>query len=275
MSGASRVPFPWPLLLLWFRRTLFVWVIIAVTIFLMQIAVCGIVYDNQSVQAFLKFLDMFPSVVKIALGGQMLQVGNTPGLLAIGYQHPFILFLLLLFAIGVPTGMLAGEVQRGTMELILSRPVTKTQVYFCAGLLTVAGMFGLVLMMFLGTVAGVNIYEFKDPVPLDLFFRIAINGGLLASAVGGVALLAAAYFRARHMAVAVTAGFLVGNYFISVLSQLWPRMAFLFRFTMFNYVSGPKLWRGWPLDDMGVLAAVLLVSAVAGGIIWQRRDLPL
>lgn len=275
MSGGARVPFPWPLLGLWFRRTLFVWVIIALTIFLMQIAVCGIVYDNQSVQAFLKFLDMFPSVVKIALGGQMLQVGNTPGLLAIGYQHPFILFLLLLFAIGVPTGMLAGEVQRGTMELILSRPVTKTQVYFCAGLLTITGMFALVLMMFLGTVAGVNIYEFKDPVPLDLFFRIAINGGLLASAAGGVALLAAAYFRARHMAVAVTAAFLVANYFLSVLSQLWPRMAFLFRYTMFNYVSGPKLWRGWPLDDMGVLAAFLVVCAVAGGVIWQRRDLPL
>jgi hypothetical protein len=97
----------------------------------------------------------------------------------------------------------------------------------------------------------------------------------LASAAGGVALLAAAYFRARYMAVAATAGFLVGNYFISVLSQLWPRMAFLFRYTMFNYVSGPKLWRGWPLDDMSVLAGFLIVSAIAGAIIWQRRDLPL
>jgi len=50
-------------------------------------------------------------------------------LIAIGYQHPFILFLLLLFAIGVPTGMLAGEVQRGTMELILSRRLQERRIF--------------------------------------------------------------------------------------------------------------------------------------------------
>ena len=275
MMRSSRVPFPWPLLAFWFRRTVLVWVVIALAIFLMQLAICGIVHDNQSVKAFLQILDYFPSVVKIALGGKTLQVGNTPGLLAIGYQHPFILFLLLLFAIGVPTGMLAGEVQRGTMELILSRPVKKLQVYVCAGALTITGMFGLVMMMYLGTATGTKIYEFNEPIPLDLFFRMAINGGLLAGAVGGVALLAAAFFRGRATAVGVTAGFLVVNYFVSVLSQLWPRMYFLFRFTMFNYVSAPKLWRGWPLDDMGVLATVLVVCALAGAIVWQRRDLPL
>jgi len=275
MSRSARVPFPWPLLRCWFLRTLPVWVVIALAIFLMQIAVCGIIHDNQSVKAFLKVLDMFPSVVRIALGGNTLQVGNTPGLIAIGYQHPFILFLLMLFAVGVPTGLLAGEVQKGTMELILSRPVTKLQVYLCAGFLTVTGMFALVFMMFLGTVAGVHIYEFGEPIPLDLFFRIAINGGLLASTVGAVALLAGAFFRGRNMAVGVTAGFLMVNYFVSVISQLWPRMAFLMRVTLFNYVSAPRLWRGWPLDDMAVLAVVLLVAAVAGSIIWQRRDLPL
>ncbi|UCD48945.1 MAG: ABC transporter permease subunit [Phycisphaerales bacterium] len=275
MTRPSRVPFPWTLLAFWFRRTVFVWIAIALAIFLMQIAICGIVHDNQSVKAFMQVLDYFPSVVKIALGGKTLQVGNTPGLLAVGYQHPFLLFLLMLFAIGVPTGMLAGEVQRGTMELILSRPVKKLHVYVCAGLLTVTGMFGLVMMMFLGTTTGTRIYEFQDPVPLDLFFRIAINGGLLASAVGAVALVAASFFRSRAIAVGVTAGFLLINYFVSVLSQLWPRMYFLFRYTMFNYVSAPKLWRGWPLDDMGVLAAVMVIAALAGAIIWQRRDLPL
>ena len=275
MSLATRVPFPWPLLRSWFLRTLPVWFLIALAIFLMQIAVCGIIHDNQSVKAFLNVLDMFPSVVKIALGGNMLQVGNTPGLIAIGYQHPFILFLLMLFAVGVPTGLLTGEVQKGTMELILSRPVKKLHIYLCAGFLTIAGMFALVFVMFLGTVTAVHIYEFNDPVPLDLFFRLAMNGGLLASAVGAVALLAAAYFKGRNMAVGVTAGFLMINYFISVISQLWPRMAFLNRVTLFNYLSAPKLWRGWPLSDFAVLAAVLLVSAVAGAIVWQRRDLPL
>jgi len=143
------------------------------------------------------------------------------------------------------------------MELILSRPITKMQVYLCAGLLTLAGMFALVMVMFLGTVTAVNIYDFGEPIPLRLFFRIAINGGLLASTAGALALLAAA------------------NYFVSIISQLWPRMYFTRHVTLFNYVNGPRVWVGWPLRDMAVLAGTLLVAAVAGGIIWHRRDLPL
>jgi len=275
MSKPGRPPFPFVLLWFWLRRTLLVWAGVALAVFVMQIAVCGIIHDNQSVKAFLSFLNMFPSVVKIALGGEMVQVGNTPGLIAIGYQHPFVLFCFMLFAVGVPTGLLAGEVQRGTMELILSRPVTKTQVYVCAGLLTLAGMFTLVMIMFLGTVTALNIYDFGEPISLRLFFRIAINGGLLASTVGAIALLAAALFRGRNLAVGVTAAFLVANYFIWIISQLWPRMIFLRHASLFNYVIGPKVWARWPLDDMGVLAAVLLVALVTGGIIWHRRDLPL
>jgi len=181
----------------------------------------------------------------------------------------------MLFAVGVPTGLLAGEVHKGTMELILSRPITKTQVYICAGFLTLTGMFTLVLMMFLGTVTAVNIYDFGEPIRLDLFFRIAMNGGLLASTVGAIALLSAAHFRARNMAVGVTAAFLVANYFVWIISQLWPRMDFLRRVTLFYYVNGVKVWTGWPIDDMCVLAVVLTVAVVAGGIIWNRRDLPL
>ena len=183
----------------------------------------------------------------------MLRVGNTAGLIAIGYKHPFVMFLFMLFAVGVPTGLLAGEVQKGTMELILSRPVTKTQVYVCAGILTLAGMFALVLVMFLGTVAAVNIFTFKDQVPLDIFFRIAINGGLLASTFGAFALLCAATFARLYAAVGVAVAFLMANYFVAVVSNWWPRMAFLKRATLFYLVDSSHPWEGWPLRNMAIL----------------------
>jgi len=277
MNKASRPPFPLALLRFWFVRILPVWCGIALVIFLMQISVCGIVHDNQNVRTFLKFLDMMPSIMKSALGGEALQAGNTAGLIAIGYQHPLVLVLYMLFAVGVPTSLLAGEVQKGTMELILSRPTTRTHVYICAGVLTLAGMFALVIVMFLGTVVATNIYDFGEPIPLHLFFRVAVNGGLLASAVGAIALMAAAVFRRQSMAVGVTVAFLVGNYFVEVISAWWPRMNFLQPATLFYYVNGVEIFTRptWPLGDMGVLVAILVIAAIAGGIIWHRRDLPL
>jgi len=275
MSRAARPPFPLVLLRFWLARILPVWGGIALLIFLMQIAVSGVVHDNEKVKTLLSFLDVLPSIVKSALGGEMLRVGNTSGLIAIGYNHPFVMFLLMLFAVGVPTGLLAGEVQKGTMELILCRPTTKTQVYACAGILTLVGMFALILVMFLGTVAAVNLFTFKDKVPLHIFFRIAINGGLLASTFGAFSLLFAATFARLYAAVGVSVAFLTASYLVAVVSNWWPRMAFLKRATLFYLIDSSDLWGGWPLRNMAILVAILLAAAGLGALIWHRRDLPL
>ena len=52
------------------------------------------------------------------------------------------------------------------MELILSRPVTKDQVYVCAALPTVVGTCALTAIMFLGTKTGTSLFDFGRPVPL-------------------------------------------------------------------------------------------------------------
>ncbi len=275
MSHTSRPPFPFALLRFWFLRILPVWLGIALLIFLMQIAVSAIVHDNANVRAFLAFLDMLPSIVKTALGGDMLQAGNTAALLTIGYQHPFVMFLCMLFAVGVPTGLLTGEVQKGTMELILSRPVTKTQVYLCACVLTLAGMFALVLTMFLGTAVAVRIYRFDQPIPLDLFFRIAINGGLLASSFGAFALLCAATFSRLYSALGAAVAFLTLNYFVSLVSEWLPSIRFLHRATLFYFIYYSNLMYEWPVRNMVWLTVILLSTAVVGALIWRRRDLPL
>jgi ABC-type transport system involved in multi-copper enzyme maturation permease subunit len=275
MRRVARPRFPFALLRFWLLRILPAWSGIALLIFLVQIGVSGIVHDNEKVKTFLAFLDALPSIVKSALGGEMLQFGNTAGLIAIGYNHPFVLFLFMLFAVGTPTGLLAGEVQRGTMELILSRSITKTQVYACAGILTLGGMFALDLVMFLGTVVAVHLFTFPDHVPLDVFFRIAINGGLLASTFGAFSLLCAGTFGRLYAAIGVSVAFLVLNYFVAVLANWWPRLAFLKRATLFYLIDSSHLWQGWPVRNLLLLAALLLAAAGVGAVIWHRRDLPL
>ncbi|HWX21191.1 MAG TPA: ABC transporter permease subunit [Candidatus Binatia bacterium] len=270
----ERVPFPFALLRFWAGRILPMWAFIGLVIFLMQIAICAIVHDNASVQTFLKFLDVLPAFIKTALGGEMLRVDNVSGLILIGYQHPLVLFLYLLFAVGVPTTLLTGEVQKGAMELILSRPATKTQVYLCACLLTLAGMLALVLVMFLGTVTATHLYDFGQPIHLDLFFRIAVNGGLMACASASIALLAAGALAGRNRAVGATVAFLVLDYFAWIVAQWWPRLSFLKPATLFYYSSSPKLGYGWPVGNMGVLLVVILAGSIIGGVVWQRRDLP-
>lgn len=276
MTRRDHPPFPFPLLRFWFIRLLPVWFLIALMIFLMQLAICGVVHDNEKIKTMLGFIDMLP-IVKSALGGEALQVGNLSGLIAIGYNHPLVLILYMLFAVGTPTGMLAGEVQSGTMELILSRSTTKTQVYICAGLLTLAGMFALVIVMFLGTVVATNIYDFGEPIALYPFFQTAINGGLLASAIGAISLLTAASFCRRGTAVGVAVAYIVVNYFVDLISEWWPIMKSLEPWTVFYYVNFHKIFieQVWPTSEMFVLIMIIISAFTVGAIIWHRRDLSL
>lgn len=273
MSASPRTRFPWTLLWFWFARIFPAWFGIALIIFWMQVAVAAIVHDNNNVRTFLAFINMLPSIVKTALGGDMLDSGNMTALLTIGYQHPFVMFLEMVYAVGVPAGLLTAEVQKGSMELILSRPVAKIHVYICAAIVMVVGMVGLDLVMFSGTVVAVNLYKFNEPIDLHLFFRIAMTAAVLASAFGTFALLFAATFRRLYCAVGISVGFLTLNYFIAIVAQWWPKVTFLRKATLFYLIYYSDLWRGWPVRNMLILTGIGLGVAIVGGVIWRRRDL--
>jgi ABC-2 type transport system permease protein len=274
MSSSRR--FPWRLLRFYVARIFPAWASIGAFIFIFQIAVCGIVHDNENVKALVSFMKIMPSFVRNMFGGAYLTPENTGALIAIGYQHPLVLILYMVYAVGTPTSLLVGEVQRGTMELMLSRVVTRTQVFVCAALPTIVGMFLLAIMMFLGTVAGTSIYTFDRPVALGGFFKLAINGALLASTVGSIAMFVASLSRERGKAVGITVGYLVFDYFLNLISNWWPKMHFLRPWSLFHYVNGNRIFvrNEWPLGDMAVLVSIAVVAVGAGWLIWRRRDLP-
>jgi len=274
MIRSSRPPFPFTLLRFWFFRILPAWLGMAAVIFLMQIAIAAIVHDNANVRTFLSFLKMLPSIVRTAIGGDMVESGSMSALLTVGYQHPLVMFLYLLYSVGVPAGLLAGEIQRGTMELILSRPITRTQVYVCAAILTLVGLFGLIAMMFLGTVTALSVYEFNEPITLGLFLRLAVNGALLAGTFGAFSLVCAASFGRLYLAGGIAAAFLTLNYFIAIVAEWWPRVHFLHKATLFYLVYYSNLWYAWPLQNMAWLGGILIALVILGGIIWRCRDLP-
>jgi hypothetical protein len=277
MSNRFRPPFPLVLLRFWFWRILWLWFLIGSLIFVIQIYICAIAQDNEKIKLMLDMLERMPGFFKDFIGAEIMEVGNVSGFIAIGYQHPLVLISYMIFAVCVPTGLLTGHVQSGTMELILSRSVTKNQVYICASILTLGGMLALVMVMFAGTVVGTNICNFEKEVPLWPFFKASIVGSLLSAAAAGVSLLAAASFRNRGRAVGLTMAFFIVQSFIDLIADWWPRAKFLGPVSLFYYDTSwnTLLETGWPIRDMCVLSSVLVFSVVAGGIIWHRRDLPL
>jgi ABC-2 type transport system permease protein len=67
-------------------------------------------------------------MIRNLIGGEKINLESAMDLLSIGYVHPVIQFIFCIWAVGRASGAIAGEIDRGTMELLLAQPVARYRV---------------------------------------------------------------------------------------------------------------------------------------------------
>lgn len=67
-------------------------------------------------------------VMQSLIGGEQLRFDRAMDVLALGYIHPLMQVIFCLWAIGRAAGAVAGELDRGTMELLLAQPLPRSRV---------------------------------------------------------------------------------------------------------------------------------------------------
>ena len=89
------------------------------------------------------------------LGGG--DIFSLPGSIALSFIHPIAIILTSVFAVGFSAGAIAGERQRGTLEVVLARPISRRGFY----LTILAAVFGFIAVsvaaLLAGGLAGVRI----------------------------------------------------------------------------------------------------------------------
>ena len=64
-------------------------------------------------------------IMQALMGGESIDIQNALDRLSISYVHPLTQTLLCVWAVGRSSGAVAGELDRGTMELLLAQPVPR------------------------------------------------------------------------------------------------------------------------------------------------------
>jgi ABC-2 type transport system permease protein len=64
-------------------------------------------------------------ILRTLMGGERIQLDNAMDMLSIGYVHPLMQTVFCIWAIGRAAGAIAGELDRGTMELLMAQPVPR------------------------------------------------------------------------------------------------------------------------------------------------------
>lgn len=231
-----------------------------------------VIYDAFGSQ----FKDMFESG---AFPQQLAQFGggdlfSLAGAVGLGFVHPIAVGLLLVFAIGFTTTAVAGERQRGTLEVLLSRPLSRRTIYATLALAGALFVGVAVGGLTLGALAGSLITGRTAELGMGNLPVLWLNGALLYWAIGAIGLLASVSFDRLSPAISVTLAFVILSYFLEILGSLWPDAKGLQPLSLFHYVDPRTVLSGFA--DRGDFALLAVVTAVAIGaalVVFPRRDL--
>ena len=196
------------------------------------------------------------------------------GAVALGSVHPVALGLQLIYPVGFAAVAIAGERQRGTLEVILSRPLSRRSV-FATLLLVIAAFAALTTAgQLAGTLLGATAYGVGGQLDLGLLMFLGLNTIVLLVALAAVSLAASAVHDRASTPVAIGLVVVIGGYVLEVLGTLWPDAEFLQPLSPFHYLRPLEVLAGrGEGSDIVVLVALGIAAAAFGLWRFPRRDL--
>ena len=196
------------------------------------------------------------------------------GSIALGAIHPISLVLNSIFAVGFSTSAIAGERQRGTLEVLLARPISRRATYVTLLAATLSFVGVALLATTVGALVGSAIGGVLDELAVDMLPLLWLNGFLLFGAIAALGLAASVSFDRLSPALGIAVGVVVVMYFLEVIGTFWPEAQWLQPYSLFHYFQPKAILEGALSTTDLALPAIVAVAAIAWALFeFPRRDL--
>jgi ABC-type transport system involved in multi-copper enzyme maturation permease subunit len=207
---------------------------------------------------------------------EFLALSGLAGYLSLGFTHPLYIVLAGAAVIGFAARSLSGEMDRGIIQIPLARPISRQAVY-SSRLLGIAVICVLLAITGpLGMVVGMLYAQPNGEFAYGHLIAVALNGLALFWAIGGLALWgsAAASTAGRVVGWAIT--LLVISYFVDYFAGIWTPLQTIRFLSLFDYSDPTQALVSGQVstENLVTLTVVGVVAAIAGLVIFSRRDLP-
>ncbi len=182
------------------------------------------------------------------------------------FNEPIVLFVILTWTISRGSDTVAGQINRGTMEMLLGNPVSRSNVYWSQFLVTTVGTFLLSTLAWLGMVVSVHLNMVEEVIKPPSFsipytqLEIPLSTAEVSTIqtpmseyiniwdfmpaltiifamgffVAGFATMISSFDRYRWRAVGIAVGFVIFQQSIRILAVSKPEYNYLLNFTFFN-----------------------------------------
>ncbi len=220
-------------------------------------------------------LEFMQKILAAFLGAELGKVIGPAVLSMVGWVHPLVLALVWAQAIVVCTRVPAGEVDRGTLDVLLALPVTRTSVYVSESFVFIISSLLIVGVGLGGNLVGNRISGLERAGSLGQLSLVALNLYALSLAVGGLSSFLSSMCDRRGRAMGSAFAILLASFFLSSMSTFNAIVKSVSVVSLLNYYRPYRILqeRASPLGDMMVLLGVGTILWICGAVIFVRRDL--
>ncbi|MGH2534770.1 MAG: ABC transporter permease [Thermomicrobiales bacterium] len=226
----------------------------------------------------LVFLERLPPAFQALLQTrpEFIMASGLAGYLSLGFTHPLFYILIFTAVVAFITRSLAGEMERGTIQIALSRPISRLRVYAAR----VAGALAIIAAIAaigpLGMMAGIALARPEGTIEYRYLITTSVAMALLIWAVAGLTLLGSAAASTAGRAVGWAAAWLIVFYFVDYFAALWSVLEPLEPLSIFTYYEPAEAMVNGtlPVENVAILSLLGLGGMIGGLVVFVRRDLP-
>lgn len=269
----SRYPLLW--LALYRRRRMVAGLVLGVVVFEALIVVIA---DTLSPAQLFAGGGRTPPGAFQAFSGSSgsVSIASYPGLLGAGLVHPFWIAMQLTAIGSLAAAAVAADVESGTIELLMVRPVSRNRLLGerTAALVLVSGLLNAAAAATIAAGVALSPHLHRE-VSLRGVFAAGLLGCAFALCLTGPALAVSAAVRSRAQVVGATIAFGAVGFALNFVALAWSKAAPLRYASPFHYYTpGDSLAHGTvPWASLGVLVGVGLLGLAAAFALLARRDL--
>lgn len=253
-----------------FRGQILGWGLGIASLGLILVPFYDIFMDQQ--EDFIQMLESYPPEFMAFFGGDASSLLTPEGYLGM-YGFSLLPLIIGIFAVLAGSGLIAGDEEKGRLDLILSQPVGRIPFFFGRLLAFIAATIAILFVAWLGFVillgqSSMDINMLQMFLPFLPLFAQALIYGMLA-------FLLSMLLPSRNMAAAISGLVVVASYFVSSMATLNDSLELIASLLPYAYYQGAGAISG---INLTWLLGLFSVSALMALVAWWRfmqRDIRL
>jgi ABC-2 type transport system permease protein len=251
----------WALLMYVLAGVAFLWIMVAV-------------YPSISKEAdqFNQLMKNLPASFLKAFDVQDNALSTFEGFVALRYFAIVWPIMLILLAISLASRSPAGDIDRGTIELLLARPVSRLKLFASRWLFGAFGVLGFTGLSILAVVPLAKLYGVA--LQFDRYLLLLVIAGFFGLALYALALMVSSIASNPGKVSMMIGGLLVVMYFLNILALIKDSLDTLKYLSFFYYFDYQGALNDGAINgtSVAVFSGVIIVSTVVGAVAWKKRD---